>query len=179
MFKLGEKEIEARDFAIERHGPQLRMNGKEPYANHPVRVGLRVANLGGTPDMVCAGFMHDLIEDTKTTVDEIDHRFGSRTGGLVRELTTPELKFTRRADKIAHEAVRLSRVSRDAKFIKLIDIDDNFDGILELPKVWAKRWVREKFRILPCLSDGNKGLLYTHVMRKAYLMAEKLGISDV
>ena len=72
----------AFQFAYDLHGDQKRKSG-EPYICHPVAVAGLLRDLGGGAEMIAAGFLHDVVEDTEITIDEIGSRFGQETAHLV------------------------------------------------------------------------------------------------
>jgi GTP pyrophosphokinase len=72
-------------FAYELHKGQYRASG-EPYIAHPVAVAGLLRDLGGSSVMIAAGFLHDIVEDTDITVEEIESRFGIEVRRLLKEL---------------------------------------------------------------------------------------------
>ncbi len=76
----------AFQFAYDLHGDQKRKSG-EPYICHPVAVAGLLRDLGGGAEMIAAGFLHDVVEDTEITIDEIGTRFGQETAHLVEGVT--------------------------------------------------------------------------------------------
>ncbi len=73
-------------FAYELHEGQYRASG-EPYIAHPVAVAGLLRDLGGSSVMIAAGFLHDVVEDTDITVEEIETRFGPEVRRLVEGVT--------------------------------------------------------------------------------------------
>ncbi|BAZ09379.1 (p)ppGpp synthetase I, SpoT/RelA [Calothrix sp. NIES-4071] len=73
-------------FAYDLHDGQLRKSG-EPYICHPVAVAGLLRDLGGSPAMIAAGFLHDVVEDTDVTIEEIEERFGAEVRRLVEGVT--------------------------------------------------------------------------------------------
>lgn len=73
-------------FAYDLHDGQLRKSG-EPYIYHPVAVAGLLRDLGGSPAMIAAGFLHDVVEDTDVTIEEIEQRFGAEVRRLVEGVT--------------------------------------------------------------------------------------------
>jgi len=114
--------------ASERHAGQRRKGKSEPYLTHPVRTALilcELAELKGAA-MLCAALLHDLVEDTATTLDEIEDRFGSQVGDLVRALTFPPLKPGE--SKLARNLRYFEHLrweGRDAQIVKSADRLDN------------------------------------------------------
>ncbi len=80
-------------FAEKKHEGQFRKSG-DPYISHCIGVGMIIAQLQAGPQTICAGFLHDTIEDTDTTKDEIEKNFGKEVADMVEALT----KVTRLSD---------------------------------------------------------------------------------
>ncbi|MBQ9369495.1 MAG: bifunctional (p)ppGpp synthetase/guanosine-3',5'-bis(diphosphate) 3'-pyrophosphohydrolase [Clostridia bacterium] len=78
--------LSAFDFAKERHAGQLRLSG-EPYIIHPCHVANILLDLGMDAETVAAGFLHDVLEDTETTREEMAERFGEGVTTLVEGVT--------------------------------------------------------------------------------------------
>lgn len=77
---------EAYDFAFLMHKNQFRRSG-EPYIYHLIEVSYILATLQAGPATIIAGLLHDVVEDTDVTVDEIEEKFGSDVAMLVDSLT--------------------------------------------------------------------------------------------
>jgi GTP pyrophosphokinase len=73
-------------FAYELHKGQYRASG-ESYIAHPIAVAGLLRDLGGSSVMIAAGFLHDVVEDTDITVEEIESRFGVEVRRLVEGVT--------------------------------------------------------------------------------------------
>src|SRR3954471_14891556 len=81
---------EAAEFAARRHAGMTRKGrGNEPYVNHLAEVAhfLAVATDGADAELVAAGWLHDTIEDTETTREELAEEFGVRVADIVAEVT--------------------------------------------------------------------------------------------
>ncbi|BAZ50753.1 (p)ppGpp synthetase I, SpoT/RelA [Nostoc sp. NIES-4103] len=76
----------AFEFAYQLHQGQYRKSG-ELYISHPVAVAGLLRDLGGSPAMIAAGFLHDVVEDTDITIEEIEDRFGHEVRQLVEGVT--------------------------------------------------------------------------------------------
>lgn len=81
---------EALAFAAERHHGQRRDSDFAPFILHPLEVAVLLRNRGYPDDVVAAGLLHDAIEDTDATVDELRERFGARVAELVSALSDDE-----------------------------------------------------------------------------------------
>ena len=91
----------------------------QPYIYHPVRVGLALAHQRFDDDLVVAAILHDVVEDTPTTLDEIEAKHGARVAELVDALSQ------RPGEAYKTYIRRLARVPGAAS-IKLEDLADNF-----------------------------------------------------
>ena len=83
------KLLEAVDFAAYKHRFQLRKDKEAtPYINHPIRVAKILSEAGEDDiDLLIAAVLHDTIEDTETTTDELKRQFGDVVCSLVLEVT--------------------------------------------------------------------------------------------
>jgi guanosine-3',5'-bis(diphosphate) 3'-pyrophosphohydrolase len=113
---------EAAEFAAHRHSGKARKGrGNEPYVNHLAEVAnlLAAATEGKDAELVAAGWLHDTIEDTGVTAQELDKTFGQRVAGLVAEVTDDiSLSKDQRRQKQVLEA---PTKSPGAKLIKIAD----------------------------------------------------------
>lgn len=78
---------EAFGYAVERHEGQRRDSDAAPFVLHPLEVAMLLRNRGYDDEVVAAGLLHDLIEDTGATAEELRERFGPRVSGLVAALS--------------------------------------------------------------------------------------------
>ncbi len=113
---------EAAELAARRHNRMQRKGREdEPYINHLAEVAnlLSVATEGADAELVAAGWLHDTIEDTETTHDELAQRFGLRVAALVEEVTDDmSLEKNERRQK---QIVDAPKKSAGAKLIKIAD----------------------------------------------------------
>jgi guanosine-3',5'-bis(diphosphate) 3'-pyrophosphohydrolase len=143
-------------YACKQHEGQMRDDGVTPYAIHPLRVveHLREIAQERDPDVLCAAFLHDTIEDTAVTYDTLAGLFGDGVASLVAELTNDNRlpKPQRRAAMIEH----IPSLSSKAKRIKLADRLDNISELLRGfgTKEKRERYISETERIL----EGSKGV---------------------
>ncbi len=125
---------EAAEFAARRHNGMARKGrGDEPYINHLAEVAnlLSQATAGEDAELVAAGWLHDTIEDTRTTHGELSRRFGLRVASLVAEVTDDmTLSRSERRQKQAEDA---PKKSAGAKLIKIADKISNIRARM-LPK---------------------------------------------
>ena len=82
------------EYAKEKHGTQLRKSG-EPYIIHPLQVAYILANIGLDDSTICAALLHDIVEDTETTVGELAKEFSQEIAEMVDGVTKlGSLKYT-------------------------------------------------------------------------------------
>jgi (p)ppGpp synthase/HD superfamily hydrolase len=74
---------DALDFATNRHEGQTRDNDSVPFVTHPVEVACLLHEAGYAPEVVAAGVLHDVLEDTEVEPPELEERFGLRVAALV------------------------------------------------------------------------------------------------
>src|SRR5699024_12152702 len=84
----GNKEVfhllkKAKLFAEKAHDGQLRKNGNVPYITHPIRVAEKLKLVGASEELICAGYLHDTVEDTSVEIVDIQKTFGTRVADLV------------------------------------------------------------------------------------------------
>ncbi len=80
------KILEAYEYAKEKHKNQLRKSG-EPYIIHPMHVAYILANLNLDTETICAALLHDVVEDTEATYEDIDNIFGNQIAQIVEGVT--------------------------------------------------------------------------------------------
>ena len=122
----------AKKFAQEKHKNQKRKDGVTPYSDHLEGVVNRLKNLGVTDkDVLCAAWLHDIIEDTDVTFDQINERFGREVAVIVLSLSKDQniLKKDREVQYIN----QLKDASFQTKIIKLCDISANLKDLANAP----------------------------------------------
>ena len=125
---------EAYQFAAAKHvGHRRKGEAEEPYVNHLTEVADLVsrATAGADVDAIVAAVLHDTVEDTETTFEEIADQFGSRVAALVAEVTDDKSlpKAERKRLQIEHAA----HASHGAKLIKLADKTSNLRALSHSP----------------------------------------------
>jgi GTP pyrophosphokinase len=97
----------AFEFAYQLHEGQYRASG-EPYIAHPVAVAGLLRDLGGSSVMIAAGFLHDVVEDTEVTPEEIESRFGVEVRRLVEGVTKlSKFNFSSKTERQAENFRRM------------------------------------------------------------------------
>lgn len=110
----------ARAFARQRHRGQLRKGDFRPFIVHPLAVAGILTRHRMPEEVVAAGLLHDVLEDTPTAPEELQKLFGLRVAGLVREVTEPDKKHPWEVRKNAYLR-HLRRASRGALAISCAD----------------------------------------------------------
>ncbi|NCC29101.1 MAG: bifunctional (p)ppGpp synthetase/guanosine-3',5'-bis(diphosphate) 3'-pyrophosphohydrolase [Gammaproteobacteria bacterium] len=134
--------IHAVAFAAAKHRNQRRKDAEaSPYINHPIALADVLVNAGGIedPTVLCAAILHDTIEDTETTPEELERHFGRQVSAIVLEVTDDKSldKQVRKQLQIDHAP----HLSREAKLVKLADKICNLRDILDSPPA---DWSRER-----------------------------------
>ncbi|HEY9666418.1 MAG TPA: HD domain-containing protein, partial [Coleofasciculaceae cyanobacterium] len=97
----------AFEFAYKLHEGQYRASG-EPYIAHPVAVAGLLRDLGGSSVMIAAGFLHDVVEDTEVTPEELESRFGVEVRRLVEGVTKlSKFNFSSKTERQAENFRRM------------------------------------------------------------------------
>lgn len=85
----------AKDFAIKAHKGQVRKNEPDkPMIMHPISVGNLLEEYGYSDEVIAAGYLHDVVEDTKYTIDDIKNEFGEKIANLVMGASEPDKKLS-------------------------------------------------------------------------------------
>lgn len=156
--------IKAVAFASEKHRNQRRKDADaSPYINHPIALANVLANEGGVVDasILCAAILHDTIEDTKTTADELRQLFGEKVASIVLEVTDDKslAKEVRKEEQVRHAP----HISNEAKLVKLADKICNLRDILVSPPAdWSAERKQAYFdwaaRVVAGLRGVHSGL---------------------
>ena len=147
---------EAFLFTANFHTGQFRSSG-QPYISHPLEVGLMLAEMKQDPETVAAGLLHDTLEDTRATKNEINENFGEITANLVdgvtklNRLDIPNTR-TRQAENYRKMLVAMSNDIR-VIIIKLIDRLHNAMTLEYLPNEARKRIALETHEVYAPLAN--------------------------
>jgi guanosine-3',5'-bis(diphosphate) 3'-pyrophosphohydrolase len=144
-------------FAADKHRAQRRKDKEaSPYINHPIALADVLVNEGGVDDMVAlaAAVLHDTIEDTETSYEELRQRFGKEIADVVLEVTD---------DKSLPKAERKKRqvctpAPRGARLVKLADKICNLRDIVTNPPAdWPLERKQEYYEWAKRVIDGLRG----------------------
>jgi GTP diphosphokinase / guanosine-3',5'-bis(diphosphate) 3'-diphosphatase len=163
MKKPPEKELallfRALAFAAHKHRDQRRKDAEaSPYINHPIALAEVLAGEGGVADVevLAAALLHDTIEDTATTGEELRAEFGPRIAAMVEEVTDDQQlpKADRKRLQIEHAA----GLSQGAKLVKLADKICNLRDVADRPPAkWDLQRRQEYFEWAKKVIDGLRG----------------------
>ena len=139
--------LHAALFAAHKHRDQRRKDeAASPYINHPLSLASVLAVEGGITDgaTLCAALLHDTIEDTDTTGDEIEREFGPEVRRLVEQVTDD--KALPKADRKRAQVDHAAHISDKAKLVKLADKICNVRDVASSPPTdWPLQRRQEYF----------------------------------
>jgi guanosine-3',5'-bis(diphosphate) 3'-pyrophosphohydrolase len=151
--------LKAVEFAAHKHRDQRR-KGKEasPYINHPIALARVLREEGGVDDpiVIAAALLHDTIEDTATSDQELRGQFGAEVADIVLEVT--DEKGLRKRSRKRLQVSKAAKSSAGAKLVKLADKIANLRDILASPPAdWSLERQREYFDWAKSVIDGVRG----------------------
>ena len=148
--------VKAYEFARKAHWGQKRFSG-EPYFNHTIATATYLATIGMGPSMVAAGLLHDTVEDTEITVEDIQNEFSEDVANLVAGVT--KLGYVRYQGMKRHtESLRklFAATSQDVRvmIIKLADRLHNAETLEHVPRADKReRIAHETLEIYAPIAD--------------------------
>lgn len=131
--------FEAVRFAAEKHRDDRRKGDiAAPYINHPIMVAEQLAavGLGDDVELLMAALLHDVIEDTDATPEELRVRFGERVCSIVLEVSDD--KDLRRDERKEQVVRHIASKSEEAQLVKLSDVIANTYDIIHHPPPWKR-----------------------------------------
>jgi len=171
----------ARVYATEAH---QRINHRRKYNNEPYHVHLSavaklVAGVTDDEEMIAAAWLHDTVEDTEATLEDIEAAFGVPVAELVEELT--DVSKPGDGNRVQRKQIdrrHLAQASKRAKTVKLADLVDNCKDITRHDPRFAQVYLSEMNDLLDVLQGGD-AQLYRRAEKIRAKSAEKLGLTDV
>jgi len=158
--------LDALDLAKKAHKEQRRDEG-DPYIIHPIRIAnMLMYDLGvRSADMVVAGLLHDVVEDTNVTLEEIEEKFGKKVADIILSLTRDKEKETKKEkfDKIL-------KGQQEIKLLKACDWLDNLRSFIyrtDRGERWDRHLQEAKEMYIPLARATENKWLITE-MEKAY-----------
>lgn len=154
------KILAAIAFAADKHRNQRRKDAAaSPYINHPIALANVLANEAGIDDgrVLIAAILHDTVEDTETTAQELVRHFGQEIADIVLEVTDD--KSLLKAERKQQQIDNAPTISRRAKLVKLADKICNLRDIASSPPAgWSLRRKQEYFDWAKAVIDGLRGV---------------------
>jgi len=150
--------LKAVDFAAKKHQNQRRKNPLQtPYINHPIGVAMYLSECGvSDTDVLSAAILHDTVEDTDTTLEELATVFGTRIAALVS--TVSDDKSLVKAERKRLQVVHARESSSDTKLIKMADKMHNLTDLTKVqPTGWDEKRVQGYFVWSKKVIDGCRG----------------------
>ena len=128
--------LKAAHFAAKKHRDQRRKDKHvSPYIIHPISVALAITQIGGVddPEILAAALLHDTLEDTETTPEELEAEFGKKVCEYVLDVSDDKTlpKDERKIRQIEHA----KKISKGAALIKLGDKISNVTDVINSPPV--------------------------------------------
>lgn len=168
--------FDALHFAADKHRDQRRKDvGATPYINHCIALAELLVRVGQVHDPVvlASAILHDTVEDTRTTFDELEVRYGPEITGIVREVSDDKTleKAVRKARQVEHAP----HASPRAKLVKLADKICNVEDVIASPPAdWPAERRREYLEWSAQVVAGCRGTNAALEARFDVLLAEGL-----
>ncbi len=157
--KLPPVALLAQGFSMCAHRNQRRKYEDLPYIVHCERVARTVAEYTGDANVIAAAMMHDVLEDTDVTAEEMRRAFGDAITDLVLEVTDVSRPSDgKRAVRKEKDKEHLARASAGGATIKVADLIDNCVSIAAHDKGFAPVYLHEADALLEVLKHGDKRL---------------------
>jgi|TARA_B100001094_G_scaffold326752_1_gene383533 (p)ppGpp synthase/HD superfamily hydrolase len=152
---------EVLKFATMAHGDQKRKYTGEPYIVHPIAVSEIVKTVPHTDEMIAAALLHDVVEDTPFTIDDINDRFGNKVAELVSWLTdVSRPEDGNRKTRKSLDREHIVEAPAEAQTIKLADLIHNTKSIEQHDPGFWKVYKQEKIALLDVLTKGDRSLMH-------------------
>ncbi|MFM7546976.1 MAG: HD domain-containing protein, partial [Synechococcales cyanobacterium] len=133
---------QAYEFANQLHAGQCRASG-EPYIYHPIAVAGLLKDLGGSGVMIAAGLLHDVVEDTEVSGDEIGQRFGREVQQLVEGVTKlSKFNFSSKTEQQAENFRRMFIAMADDIRVIVVKLADRLHNMRTLEHLSADKQVK-------------------------------------
>ncbi len=160
------------EFSAIAHEGQYRKFSNIPYVTHPIDVSILIRKYGGDINQICAGLLHDVVEDTKYTLEDIEIRFGLDIAQLVYGLThTYDDDTATSEEKHDSEMKRYGTINDErVLLIKLCDIYSNLFTIENTSVKFATRF-REGKMALVGLIDAKSVITNAEIIADLRLLS--------
>ena len=139
----------ALEYAKDKHEGQTRRGTGEPYIVHPIRVAKKALELNLSQEIVIAGLLHDVIEDTDSTFQEIYNLFGGDIVIIVKNLTSDE-DMIKTLGKNDYLKFKMKNMDEESFILKLID---RLDNIQDNPR---EKYVKDTLNLMDYLITNRE-----------------------
>ena len=150
--------LKAIDFAAKKHQNQRRKNPLQtPYINHPIGVAMYLSECGITDiDVLSAAILHDTVEDTNTTLEELATTFGTKIASLVSSVSDD--KSLVKSERKRLQVIHARESSYETKLIKMADKMHNLSDLIKIqPTGWDEKRVQGYCVWSKAVIDGCRG----------------------
>src|SRR5437016_9872457 len=173
----------AYDYSLEHHKGQSRATG-EPFLVHPLEVATVLAELKLDPTAIAAGLLHDSIEDTQATIEEIEHEFGSQVARIVEGVTKiSKIDFASKEERQAENVRKMILAMVDdirVVLIKLADRLHNMRTLAALPPERQHKIAQETLEIYaPIAHRLGMGKIRGELEDLAFRYTDSIGYQQV
>lgn len=117
----------AKIFATTAHAGQLRKCSHDPYITHPIRVAKTLEKSGLSDEVIAAGFLHDVVEDTPIEIEEVRCTFGGKVADLVAAHTEDKSKSWK--ERKQHTIDTVKTADKEVKYLIVADKLDNLSSV--------------------------------------------------
>ena len=152
--------LKALAFAAHKHRDQRRKDVESsPYINHPIALVNILCNEGHVTDtnVICAALLHDTVEDTDTTLEELEREFGGEIRAIVMDVTDD--KTLEKAERKQRQIEHAAHISDQAKLVKLADKISNLRDVASNPPPdWDLRRRQGYFEWAKAIIDRLRGV---------------------
>ena len=129
-------------YAVQKHRDGLRKGTKTPYIVHPLEVMLILQQMGADVHLLAAGLLHDTVEDTDATLEDISKKFGQDVAGLVASHTEDDKSHYTKEQEIASWRARkekaLTHLAAAGKREKMLVLADKLANMRAIARDYAK-----------------------------------------
>ena len=129
-----EKIFKALEFAAKAHENQYRKKSDIPYISHPCAVGMLLQKEGCSEDVIIAGILHDTIEDTHFTLDDVKNSFGEKIASIVEICSEPD----KSAPWSMRKSLLIERAKNASLEIKQVFCADKLHNLLSIKKDYER-----------------------------------------
>ena len=156
-------EAKALAFAINKHSGQTRKFSGKAYVSHPINVAKRLKKFTSDSNLIAAAYLHDTVEDTDATLDEIKTEFNDRVASLVKELTSSG-DGIKELGKQEYLVRKMNAMSTDALTLKLTDRLDNISDAGSAK--FKSKYNKETRYILDRLQSGKLSGTHNKIIKE-------------